>query len=102
VRTAAAELPGPLALDDALEVLALIHRADPDRYGRGAARWAANATLAYADVDISELALLVAALGDPDGDLVDRVRGVLHRPDPGTEETRDPPGGAGRLPPRRR
>jgi len=41
VRTAAAELDAPLQLDDALEVLAVIRAADPERYDRAAARWAA-------------------------------------------------------------
>ena len=77
VRTTAAELPGPLPLEDALEVLALIARADPERYQRAAARWAGRAALEHPDVELTELALVIAALADPGDDLVARVRRAL-------------------------
>src|SRR4051812_1296726 len=74
VRATAAELDGPMRLDDALEVLAAIRTADPERYVRAAARWAARATLECPDVALSDLALLLAALSTPDGGLTERVR----------------------------
>ena len=77
IRTAAAELDGPLQLDDALAVLAVMHKANPDRYKRAAARWAARATLEHEDVELAELSLLLLALHAPDDDLVERVRRML-------------------------
>lgn len=77
IRTAAAEMPGPLPLRDALEVLALIARDDPDRYRRAAARWAGRAALEQPDVELDELAILVAALDGPSDDLLERVDRAL-------------------------
>ena len=77
IRTAAAELDGPLQLDDALAVLAVMHEADPERYQRAAARWAARATLERQDVELAELSLLLLALHAPDEDLVERIRRML-------------------------
>ena len=80
VRTAAAELDGPLQLDDALEVLAVIRAADPARYERAAARWAARATLEHPSIELVDLALLLAALSTPDEGLTERVRRARRGP----------------------
>jgi hypothetical protein len=55
VRAAAAEL-GPLGLDHALAVCLVLAEAEPERYPRAAARWAALFTLDDATIDVSRLA----------------------------------------------
>jgi hypothetical protein len=76
VRTAAPELDGPLQLDDALEVLAL-RTGGPGavRVGRRAMAGAGSARAPT--VELSDLALLLAALSSPDEGLVARVRRAL-------------------------
>jgi hypothetical protein len=66
-----------MSLPDALEVLALIARKEPARYSRAAARFAGRAALEHRHVELSELALLVAALDEPSDDLIMRVRQAL-------------------------
>lgn len=80
VRAAAAELPGPLPVAEALEIVALMARQEPDVYERAAARFAARATLEDPDIELPELALLVAVLSEPGADLLARVRATLRAP----------------------
>jgi hypothetical protein len=102
VRAAAAELP-QIGLDDALDVLELIGRVEPGRYGRAAARWVARAVLEHSDIDLGELRRLVAVLEAPGEGLGERVREVLYRAEDGLPGPPAPSASAaGRLPRRRR
>jgi hypothetical protein len=76
-RAAAAELGRPLALADALDVLALIAHHEPGRYSRAAARFAGRCAVEHPKVELAELSLLVAVLSAPDSELLRRVRDAL-------------------------
>jgi hypothetical protein len=68
VRAAAAEL-GALTLDQALAVLLVIASGEPDRYARAAARWAGRYALETRGCELTDLAVVLAALRclvDPD------------------------------------
>ena len=45
IRAAAAELPGPVPLDDALQLCLLLLELEPERFDAAAARWAARLVL---------------------------------------------------------
>jgi hypothetical protein len=68
VRAAAAELPGPPPLDDALAICMLLLEHEPDRYERGAVRWLGRLLLERraAELRQAELAAAyLAALAEP-------------------------------------
>lgn len=65
IRAAAAELPGPMPLDDALELCLVLLELQPERFDAAAARWAARLVLERRlAVGDAQLALSsIAALG---------------------------------------
>jgi hypothetical protein len=68
VRAAAANLPGPAPLEDALVICRLLLEQEPDRYERGALRWLGRLLLEQRGVTLrhAELAAAyLAAWADP-------------------------------------
>jgi hypothetical protein len=61
VIAATAELPR-VGLQDALQVCLLLRNGDPDRYERGAVRWAGRFALEGRDVDLEAIERATAAL----------------------------------------
>ena len=68
IRAAAAELPGPMPLDDALELCLVLLELQPERFGAAAARWAARLVLerrlAVGDAQLALSSIAALARGE--------------------------------------
>jgi hypothetical protein len=68
IRAAVAELPGPVPLDDALEVCLAFLELEPHTFGAAAARWAARLVLeghlGIADAQLAFAAIAALAHGE--------------------------------------